>query len=805
METFLKDLRYALRMMSRNPGFTAVAIIALALGIGANTAIFSVVNALLINSLPYKDADRLVWIWGTNPGNDIEEETASAPDYNDWKTQSQSFEEMGAFARTRLTLTGEGEPEIFAAALVTDGFFATLGAQPRIGRTFLPEEDKPGAERRVILSEGLWQRRFGGDPQILERKITLNGNLVTVVGVMPADFLNPRPGDTNPTELWMPFRLEYNKAGRRSDFLGVIAKRKPDVSLEQARAEMKTIAAALEQQYPDSNKGWSTKVLSLHERFFGDIRPALLVLMGAVCFLLLIACANIANLLLARSASRRKEIAIRAALGASRGRVMRQLLTESILLALAGGVLGLLLAVWGIEALVALGPSNIPRLDSIGLDGQVLAFTLLVSLLTGVVFGLLPALQASNPHLIDNLKEGGRDSSDTVRGNRLRGSLASAEIALALVLLIGAGLMARSFNTLQNVDPGFDPERVLTTQVLLPGARYGENPKIVDFVSRLVEQVSSLPGVEAAGIIDTVPLSGTGNVLSFSIEGAPPPERVPDAEVYGASTDYFKAMGIPLKRGRFFTHQDTAEAPGVTLISETMARRHFPNEDPIGKRVTLADPQKGPWYTIIGIVGDVSHEGLNEEPYPQMYGVSTQQPSRLFTLVARSSTPGSAIPAIRSQVKQMDSDLPLFNTRSMEQLLSDSISRPRFNTLLIGLFAVVALILASVGIYGVISYSVTQRQHEIGIRMALGAKSEDIMKMVVGQGLKLAGAGVASGLVAAFGITRLISSLLYGVSATDPLTFTAIALLLTLVALVACYIPARRATKVDPMIALRYE
>jgi putative ABC transport system permease protein len=803
METFLKDLRYAFRMMLKNPGFTAVAIIALALGIGANTAIFSVVNALLINPLPYKDASRLVWIWGSNPGRDIEQETASAPDYIDWKTQNQSFEEMGAFSRTRVTLTGEGEPEIFLGAVVTDGFFATLGAQPRIGRLFLPEEDKPGAERRVILSEGLWQRRFGGDPQILERKITLNGNPFIVVGVMPADFLNPRPGDTQPTEVWIPLRQDYNKAGRRSDFLGVIARLKADVSLEQARAEMKTIAAALEQQYPNSNAGWTTKTISLHERFFGDIRPALLVLMGAVCFLLLIACANIANLLLARSASRRKEVAIRAALGASRRRVVQQLLTESIILALAGGVFGLLLAVWGIEALVALAPSNIPRLSSIGLDPQVLTFTLSVSLITGIIFGLLPALQASNPHLIDNLKEGGRDSSDTVRGNRLRGILAAAEIGLALVLLIGAGLMARSFNTLQNVDPGFDPARVLTTQMLLPGARYGEDPKVIDFTNRFVEQVSAMPGVEAVGIIDTVPLSGGGNVLSFTIEGAPPvgEDEASDAEAFSASGSYFKAMGIPLKRGRLFNEQDTVEAPGVMLISETMARRYFQNEDPIGKRVTFG----GPWSTVVGIVGDVHHGGLNEEPYPQIYVAATQQPSNLFTLVARTSVPGSVIPAIRSQVRQMDADLPLFNINSMEQLLSNSISRPRFNALLIGLFAVVALILASVGIYGVISYSVTQRQHEIGIRMALGAKSQDIMKMVLNQGLKLAGAGVICGLGAAFGLTRLMSSLLYGVSATDPLTFLGIAALLTLVALVACYIPARRATKVDPMEALRYE
>lgn len=804
METFLKDLRYALRMMLKNIGFTAVAIVALALGIGANTAIFSVVNALLINPLPYKDASRLVWIWETNPGAGIEEEVASAPNYNDWKTQSQSFEEMGSFARTRLTLTGDGEPEIFFAGIVTDGFFSVLGAQPRLGRIFLQEEDRPGAERRVILSEGVWQRRFGADPDIIGRNITLSGNPYTIVGVMPSNFYNPRPGDPRPPEMWVPFRLDYNQSGRRSDFLSVIAKLKPDVSLEQAHAELKTIAASLEQQYPATNTGWSTKVISLHERFFGDIRPALLVLMGAVCFLLLIACANIANLLLARSASRRKEIAIRAALGASRGRVMRQLLTESVLLALAGGLLGLLLAVWGIEALVALGPADIPRLDSIGLDGQVLAFTLSVSLITGVVFGLLPAFQASNPHLIDNLKEGGRDSSDTVRGNRLRTSLAAAEIALALVLLVGAGLMARSFSALQNVDAGFDPDKVLTMQMLLPATKYADGPKVAEFANRLIEQVSMLPGVEATGVIDSIPLSGSENVLAFAIEGAPPPpiENPPDAEAFRASGDYFKAMGIPLKQGRLFTEQDTAQSPRVALINETMARMYFPDEDPIGRRISTDGNN---WNTIVGIVGDVRQVVLNEEPYPQMYAAASQQPSRLFTLVARTSAQESLIPAIRTQVRQMDSDLPLFNIRSMGDLFSDSVARPRFNTLLIGLFAAVALLLASVGIYGVISYSVTQRRHEIGVRMALGARRADILRMIVVQGLRLAGAGVAIGLLAAFGLTRMMSSLLYGVTATDPLTFAGIALLLTCVALVACWIPARRATRVDPMIALRYE
>jgi putative ABC transport system permease protein len=797
-----------MRVMFRNPGVTAIAIIALALGIGANSAIFSVVNSLLLRPLPYKDSDRLVWLWETNPSNGITEEVASPPNFNDWKRLGQSFEEMGAFARTALILTGDGEPERLPGLVVTDGLLSALGAQTRHGRTFLPEEDLPGANRVVILGEGLWRRRFGADPQIVGKTIALSGNPYVVVGVMAADFTSPRPGDPQPAELYIPFNLNYNQEARRADYLGVIARLKPGVSLGEARAEMDSIAASLEQQYPETNTGWGVKVVTLHERFVGDVRPALLVLMGAVGFLLLIACANVANLLLARAASRKKEISIRAALGASGNRILRQLLTESVLLGAAGGVLGLLIAAWGIEALIAMSPRNLPRLREIGLDGRVVAFTLIVSLATGVLFGLLPALQASNPQLSECLKEGGRDSSEAARGNRLRALFASSEIALALVLLVGAGLMVRSFAELQRVDPGFRPQGLLTTQVLLPRSRYGEGPKVAAFNDQLLERVSTLPGVESAGLIDAIPLGGGMSVLTFSVEGREPlpSSAIQDSEVYVASSGYFRVMGIPLKRGRLFAGQDSLNAPGVAIINEAMARRYFSDEDPIGKRITNSDSQTGPWLTIIGIVGDVHTHGLSDEGYPQMYAHSAQQPGRAFTLVARSSSdPTSLASGIRSQIRQLDPLLPLYNIRPMEQLVADSLARPRFNMLLITIFAVLALVLASVGIYGVVSYSVTQRHHEIGVRMALGAKQSDILRMVVSQGLKLAGAGVAVGLAASFALTRSMSSLLFGVSATDPVTFAGVAVLLTLVALAACYIPARRATRVDPMIALRYE
>ncbi len=810
MNTLLQDVRFSLRMLLKKPGFTFVVVLALALGIGANTAIFSVVNTILLRPLPFKNSDQLIWLRETNPSADIKEESLSPPNYLDWKTQSQSFEDMGAFASTRLTLTsGSGEPERINAAYVADGFFSVLGAEAKIGRTFTPEEDKPGNARVIILSNGLFERRFGSDPNLIGNTITINGNPYTVVGVMPKEFMNPKPDDRRPPDAWAPLAVDYNKENRRGDYLNVIARLKPGTTVEQARAEMTTITERLEQQYPDTNSGWRAIVMPLHERFVGDIRPALMVLLGAVCFLLLIACANVANLLLARSTARQKEIAIRTALGAHRGRIIRQLLTESVMLSLTGGALGLLFAFWGVGVLTSLSPGSIPRVSEIGVDSRVLVFTLGVALLTGIIFGLLPALQASNPNLNETLKEGGRSSVEGTRGGRLRSVLAATEVALALVLLIGAGLMARSFLRLQDVNPGFDAQRVLTVGLFLPSTKYKEGPLVVAFYKELLSKVESLPGAISAGAIDTLPLDVGGNVLGFVIEGRPPQQPgddTPDAEHRVVSEDYFRTMGIPLLRGRLFEGQDGPNAPQAIVINETMAKRYFPGEDPLGKRINLGDPQENPWLTIVGIVRDTRHEALSAEPYSQMYAVHTQAPRRSLALVVRTSgDPMSLVSAIRSRIADMDRDLPLSNMRTMDQILSESILRPRFNMLLITIFAVVAMVLASVGIYGVISYSVSQRTHEIGVRIALGAQPRDIFKMVVGQGLKLAVTGVGAGLVAAFALTRVMVSLLYGVEATDPVTFAAIAAALTSIVIMASYIPARRATKVDPMISLRYE
>ncbi len=812
METLWQDLRFAVRMLLRKPGFTFVLVLALALGIGANTAIFSVVNTVLLRPLPYKNAERLVWIWGTNPLNDIDHEVASAPDYNDWKTQSQSFEEMGGFVNTRLTLTSNGEPERYDGAYVTDGFFEVLGIPVLRGRTFTPDEDKPNSSRVVVLAYGLWQRRFGGDPNIIGSAITLNGNPYTVIGIMPPDFKHPRPETNRQAEMWLPLQEDYASAGRRGDYLGVIARLKPNVPIEQARAEMVTIAAQLEKQYPASNTGWSTLTVPLHERFVGDVRPVLIILLGAVCFLLLIACANVANLLLARAAARQKEMAIRTALGARRWRIVRQLLTESVLLAVLGGALGLLLAVWGIEALVSLSPGNIPRLSEISLDARVLAFTFGVSLVTGVLFGLFPALQAANPNLNETLKEGGRGTTAGSRGGRARRALVIAEVALALVPLVGAGLMVKSFMRLQSVNPGFNPERVLAVEVYLPGTTYKEGAQATTFYREMLTRVQNLPGVEAAGAIDTLPLSGGGNMFAFFVEGQTyqPTDKTPDAEFRVVTPEYFQTMNIPLLRGRYLSEQDGPNTPKSFVINDTLARRYFAGVDPIGRRMNLGDDKDPNWFTVVGIVQDTRQEAVGTEPYPQMYTINTQVARRSMVLVARTAgDPAAMIPTIRSTVMAMDPALALNNARPMAQVMAQSLARPRFNMLLMSLFAAVALVLAAVGIYGVMSYAVTQRTHEIGVRMALGASSTDVLKMVVRQGLALTLIGVGIGLAGAFVLTQLIASLLSGllfqVGTHDPLTFAGIALLLALVALLACLIPARRATRVDPMIALRYE
>jgi putative ABC transport system permease protein len=812
METLLQDLRYGIRLLLRRPIFTVVAIVVLALGIGANTAIFSMVNAVLLRSLPYDEPDRLVWLWNINRASNVEKEPLSFPNYTDWRNQNQSFEEMAAFTRWLPVLTNNDEPERIVACQASASFFPVLRAGAALGRTFTAEEDQPGKNQVAVISHGLWKRHYGSDKEIVGKAITLNGVIHTVVGVMPEGFQHPTPDERKPPELWAPLGLDANKTHRRGDFLGVIARLEPSVSIDEARAEMDTIAARLDEQYPDANAGWRVTIIPLHERFTGDVRPAMLLLLGAVTFLLLIACANVANLLLVRSTARQKEIAIRRALGAARGRLVRQFLTESVVLAIAGGTLGTLLAMWGVNILVAFSPDNIPRVDQAGVDLRVLGFTLAISLLTGIIFGLVPALQSSNPDLNESLKEGGRGPADGAGGRRVRSLLMVFEIAMALVLLIGAGLMVKSFLRLQRVAPGFEPQRLLTTSFVLPRTKYKGGRDMLTFYQQLIERVESLPSVEATALVSSVPLSGAVAVFNIEVVGMAP---LPAGHIIGAqsqvvSPSYFRAMGIPLLKGRLFTEQDAENTPGVIVINDVMAERYWPGEDPIGKRISLISAQTGPWLTVIGVVGDVRQLALNSPPYPQMYQVYTQNtPARLSLVVRTTSDPMSLVPSIRSQVFSLDRDQPLYNLQTMDQLLSYSVSGPRFNMLLISIFTGVALALAAVGVYGVVSYSVSNRAHEIGIRMAVGAQQRHILQMVIGQGFKLVLFGLVIGIVAAllltFVLTRILSSVLYNVSSTDPLTFISVSVMLAVVALAACYIPARRAAKLDPVAVLRHE
>jgi len=811
-DEMFQDLRYGLRMLLKQKGFTAVAVLTLALGIGANTAIFSVVHAVLLRPLPYSQPEQLIWIWETCPKDDIKEESASVPNFADWRSQSQSFTEMAAFAGTAPVLTNAGEPERIPGTSVTANFFTTLGVEPMIGRSFVAEENEPGKNRVVILSHSLWQRRFGSDPEIVGQKLTLNGNPHEVVGVMPPGFQNPRP-EPRQIEMWLPLSLEPAKAGRRSDFLKVVARLAPGVSINQAQAEMKTITEGLAERYPQTNYGWGVTILPLHERIVGNLRPALWTLTGAVAFLLLIACANVANLLLARSAARQQEIAVRTALGAGRWRLVRQFLTESVLLSLIGGVTGLLVGWWGVRLLVALSSDNIPRLGEVTLSGQVFAFTSALSILTGLVFGLVPAIHAANPNLTESLKEAGRSATEGTRSGRMRSALVVSEIALALVMLVGAGLMARSFMLLQKVDPGFNPERIVTALISLPVSKYPEGPQITAFYHQLLERVRTTPGVESAALGSAVPLN-SGAYTSFAIEGRPvprPEEAQPDADYLRVSRDYFATLGIRLIRGENFADRYADGAPGVTIISQSMERKYFPNEDPIGKRLTTGNPQPPPgqtvtWLTIIGIVADTPSERLDAPPYPQFYVPFDQTGQRSLTLIARTAgEPRGAVGALRNATWSLDRDQPLYNIRTMEELMASSVAARRFNMLLVGLFAALGLVLAAVGIYGVISYSVNQRTHEIGIRVALGAERRDIVRLIVGEGLVLTLTGVGLGLFAAFAVTRLLAGLLFGVSARDPFTFAGVAALLAVVALLACYLPARRAASVDPMTALRHD
>jgi len=805
MQNFLQDMRFGLRMLLKNPGFAVVAVIALSLGIGANTAIFSVVNGVLLRPLPYPQPEQLTMVWLDNRRQGIREDVTSYPNFLDWRNQNKTFQEMAAVRNVNTSLTGVGEPEELRGASVSANFFQLMGVAPAYGRGFTAEEEQPGKDNIVVLSYGLWQRRFGGDPAILNKTISLGGEQHTVVGIMPPGFEFP-----SKVEIWGPLAPnERTRAARGSFWLPVVGRLKPGVTRQQAQADMDVIAKQLEQQYPNLNAGYGVNVVPLHEQTVGKIRTALLVLLGAVAFVLLIACANVANLLLSRAAVRQREVAIRSALGAGRWRIVRQMLTESVLLSVIGGGLGLLLAFWGVDVLLKLSPPNLPRLDNIRLDWRVLAFTLGISLLTGLIFGLVPALQTSKSDVGETLKEGGRSGTGSRQAQLVRNSFIVAEIALTLVLLVGAGLLIRSFWQLQNVNPGFNTDRLLTLQLRLPRTKYPEGTQVASFFQQLQNRLAALPGVQSVSAASGILLPKLANSSNFTIEGRPPDPREQSQELPfdAAMPGYFQMMGITLLQGRSFTEQDGRDSPNVAVVNETFAKRYFPNNDAVGKRFVFGDGTQNPdWITIIGVIRDTKRQGLDAPIRIESWFPHTQLTSRTMDVVIRAAgDPLALTGSIREAIWSLDKDMPIPKMETMEQVFADSIAQQRLNMLLLGLFAVVALILAAVGIYGVMSYAVTQRSHEIGIRVALGAQAGDVLKMILLHGMKLALIGVAIGLAATLILTRLMASLLFGISATDPLTFAAIAVGLTMVALLACFVPARRATRVDPMIALRYE
>jgi len=778
---------------------------ALALSIGANTAIFSVVNSLLIRPLAYGNPQRLVKI-NHRDAKTTSPSAVSPPGFADYRDKTSSYESMSAvyLGNIAMNFSEQGDPERLDGGRVSANFFETLRVSPALGRTFVSEEDEPGRNRVVVLSYGLWQRRFGGDPAVVGRDIVLNGQSYSVIGVMPQGF------QFDDNDLWRPLALAKESFGpnqRGSEYLKVIARLKPGISIAQAQSEMDTLAANIKDSNPQfypREGGWGVGVTSLHEETVGTIKPTLLILLGAVGFVLLIACANVANLLLARAAARQKEIAIRTALGASRGHLIRQLLTESLLLSLASGAVGLLLAVWGVLGLVTLGGKSIPRSQEIGIDAKVLGFTVLVSVLTAILFGLVPAIRASRCDLQTTLKEGGRGSMTGAK-TRARSLLVIADVALSLVLLIGAGLLIKSFSRIQSVSPGFESKGVLTMQVALPAFKYREAPQIKTFFENTLEGIRALPGVQSAGAVSDLPLSGSVHSGSFNIEGRPTAdgEEGPHADIRSATPDYFRTMKIPLISGRYFDDRDVKDSEPVAIIDETLAQRYFPGEDPLGKRVEF-QPGQPIWRQVVGVVGHLKHKALDADYMDQLYSPHAQVSNSNMFLVVRSSTdPLSLTSAVRETVRNVDKDQPVYKVRTMEQLLSTSLAQRRLAVILLGVFAAVAMMLAAVGLYGVISYGVTQRTNEIGIRMALGAERAGIFKMVLSQGIGLTIVGIALGLAGAFALTRVMSSMLFGVTATDPWTFVVIPIVLGVVALAACFVPALRATRVDPMVALR--
>src|SRR5215204_6194101 len=805
IETAWRDVRFGVRALVHSPIFTVVTVLSLALGIGANTAIFSVVNGLLLRPLPYSEPEQIVDVWHTPPRQSfpgLDRFTVSPGNYLDWKAQSSAFEQMAVYTYAGLSLSSSNDPLSLTGAAVSSDFFSVLRTNALQGRIFTPDEERPGRDQVVVIGHALWQRAFGASPNIIGQSLTLNSRSFTVVGIMPAGFEFPREA-----ELWVPLAWDDKERQVRSihDYL-VIARLKQNVSLQQAQTEMSTISSRLEQQFPEENKGWGAVVIPLREDLVGDVRLALLVLFCAVGFVLLIACANVANLMLARGANRQKEIAVRIALGAGRARLVRQLLTESVLLAVTGGLLGLLLAVWGSKMLVRLG--GLPNSGDIGIDTWALGFTFLVSFAAGIIIGIVPALQFTRASISDTLKQGwGRTGGSPIK-QHARKALVISEVALSLVPLIGAGLMIRSFWKLQNVDPGFDTSNTLTMSVALTWIRYSEPHQRLAFIDRTIEQIRSVPGVVSVGATSTVPLAGRGSTQPFSIEGQPTGAvaEQPMAQTRYISPDYFRAIAIPLRQGRFFSDHDRDNSVPVVIISEAMARRFWPGENPIGKRLTPSFHLEQGAREIVGIVGDVKSRGLDVDSAAMMYLPYKQAPRPYISFVVRTaSNPESMVQSVSKAIYSIDKEQALTDIQTMEQVLTASVSGRRFNMTLLLTFAGVALTLAAVGVYGVMNYTVTLRRRELGIRMALGAEKMDVLRLVLGEALTLTLIGVGAGLISAYALTRLMASLLYGVTATDYLTFVCVSAVLIAVGIAASYVPARRATKVNPTIALRTE
>ena len=822
MNTLAQDIRYALRAFAKHPGFTLAAVLSLTIGIGANTSIFSVANALLLRPLPYKDANRLVILWNRSPGLNITEDWFSPAQYLDIKNGHHGFEQVAIAIGGNYNLTGEGAPERVGVTRVSSNLLPMLGVSAERGRLFVPGEDSPGAAATAVLTEGMWARRYGRDPEMIGKSITINGQPYEVVGILPQRFALPREvlpllDGTEQADIFLPLPLAPNAAQiRTNEDYNLVGKLKPGVSVVEAQAEMDTITARLRRDYPENyppNGGLTFSIVPLLEQVVGNVRPALLVLLGSVGLVLLIACANVANLQLSRAVARQREIAVRTALGASRWRIIRQLLTESVLLALGGGALGILMCLWSMQWMHVLGMKSIPRLQDVGIDSRVLLFTVLLSVCSGILFGLAPALRVSRLDLNATLKDASRGSAGTSavwgHGNNVRRLLVVSELALSVVLLIGAGLLIRSFVRLQNVSPGFNAQNLLTFDLTMTGRKYGDKQAILNTYGQLWDRLEHVPGVSASGGVTSLPLSQAYAWTPITVEGRTPlpGEKFLNADERVVGGHYFEAMGIPLRRGRFFNEQDDASKPGVVLVDEYMAEQVWPGQDPIGKRIHIVERKSDdPWQTVVGVVGRVKQDTLDSDPRIAFYLPQTQHPTRAMTVALRSGhDPAGVLSAVKNELRKLDADLPMYYIRTMQQRVDESLARRRFSMLLLAVFAGVALALATIGIYGVMAYLVNQGTREIGIRVALGATRRNIVSLVVRQGMALALSGVAIGLAGAFMLTRLIRSLLFGVEATDPVTFVGIALLLGLVALLASYIPARRASRVDPLVALRYE